>query len=323
MNRYPMTRLRRLRNKEAVRDLVGETTLSTKDLIYPIFVTYGQGVKKEIDPMPGIHQFSLDMLVTEVKDVQSLGIPAVLLFGIPSQKDDHGTEAYKADGIVQQAIRTIKQHTPELVVIGDICLCEFTSHGHCGVISDNQIDNDRTLELLGEMAVSQAKAGVDMVAPSAMMDGQVAAIRSALDKNKHTTLPIMSYSAKYSSSFYGPFRIAAESTPSYGDRKSYQMDSRNSREAMREIEQDLNEGADIIMVKPALSYLDIVATAKTKFTSPIAVYNVSGEYSMVKAAAEQEWIDEESVILEILTSIKRAGADMIITYHAKEIAEKL
>ena len=206
------------------------------------------------------------MLVTEVKDVQSLGIPAVLLFGIPSQKDDHGTEAYKADGIVQQAIRTIKQHTPELVVIGDICLCEFTSHGHCGVISDNQIDNDRTLELLGEMAVSQAKAGVDMVAPSAMMDGQVAAIRSALDKNKHTTLPIMSYSAKYSSSFYGPFRIAAESTPSYGDRKSYQMDSRNSREAMREIEQDLNEGADIIMVKPALSYLDIVATAKTKFS---------------------------------------------------------
>ena len=300
-----------------------ETRLSISDFIYPIFVTHGRDVRNEIDPMPGIFQLSLDHVITEVGEVAELGIPAVLLFGIPAKKDDVGSEAYEPNGIVQEAIRVIKQTTPELMVIGDVCLCEYTAHGHCGVIVDGKVDNDQTLELLAETAVCQAKAGADMVAPSAMMDGQVGAIRQALDDNGYTDTPIMAYSAKYASAFYGPFRVAAGSTPQFGDRRGYQMDPANVQLAMREIAQDIDEGADIVMVKPALSYLDVLATAKKKFGYPMAAYNVSGEYSMVKAAAENEWIDGQRVAMEILTSIKRAGADMIISYHAKELARWL
>jgi len=273
--------------------------------------------------MPGIYQLSLDHLITEVGEVDSLGIPAVLLFGIPEKKDAEGTEAYETNGILQEAIRVIKQTTPELLVIGDVCLCEYTDHGHCGVIENETVDNDKTLELLAKMAVCQADAGADIVAPSAMMDGQVGAIRAALDSNGYENLPIMAYSAKYASGFYGPFRVAADSTPQFGDRNGYQMDPANVQQAMREIEQDIEEGADIVMVKPALSYLDVIATAKKKFGYPMAAYNVSGEYSMVKAAAENEWIDGQRITMEILTSIKRAGADMIISYHAKEMARWL
>ena len=323
MSSFPRVRLRRLRGSAALRGLVRETRLSASDFIYPIFVTHGRDVRKEIDPMPGIYQLSLDHLITEVGEVESLGIPAVLLFGIPEKKDAEGTEAYETNGILQEAIRVIKQTTPDLMVIGDVCLCEYTDHGHCGVIKNETVDNDKTLELLAKMAVCQADAGVDIVAPSAMMDGQVGAIRAALDSNGYENLPIMAYSAKYASGFYGPFRVAADSTPQFGDRNGYQMDPANVQQAMREIEQDIEEGADIVMVKPALSYLDVIATAKKKFGYPMAAYNVSGEYSMVKAAAENEWIDGQRITMEILTSIKRAGADMIISYHAKEMARWL
>ena len=323
MSSFPQVRMRRLRESPVIRQMTQETRLSVSDFIYPIFVTHGREVRKEIEPMPGMYQLSLDHLLSEVGEVESLGIPAVLLFGIPAKKDAVGTEAYEPSGIVQEAIRVIKQAAPDMMVIGDVCLCEFTDHGHCGVIKDDRVDNDKTLELLSKMALCQADAGVDMVAPSAMMDGQVGAVREALDGGGYENLPIMAYSAKYASAFYGPFRVAAESSPQMGDRKGYQMDPANTQQALREIQQDIDEGADIVMVKPALSYLDVISAAKRTFGFPLAAYNVSGEYAMVKAAAENEWIDGQQITMEILTSIKRAGADMIISYHAKEVARWL
>ena len=323
MSSFPTTRLRRLREHEGLRRMLSETSLSPSDLVYPIFVTHGRDVRHEIAPMPGIFQLSLDHLIREVGEVAGLGIPAVLLFGIPAGKDAEGTEAYESSGIVQEAIRVIKQTTPDLLVITDVCLCEYTDHGHCGVVVDGRIDNDRTLELLAETAVCQARAGADVVAPSAMMDGQVKAIRAALDSEGLEGTPIMSYSAKFASAFYGPFRVAAESAPRFGDRATYQLDPAASSQAMREIRQDITEGADIVMVKPALAYLDVLAEAKQTFGHPIAAYNVSGEYAMVKAATEHEWIDGRRVTLEVLASIKRAGADFILSYHAKEVARWL
>ena len=321
MSNFPVTRMRRLRTTGGIRRLVQETRLSASDFIYPIFVTQERNTRREIGPMPGMFQHSLDTLPSEVESAADLGIPAVLVFGIPSIKDDEGSGAYARNGVVQEAIRVINRTRPDLVVVGDVCMCEYTSHGHCGVLSsDGGVDNDRTLELLGKTAVRQADAGVDIVAPSAMMDGQVAAIRSALDDAGHDAVPIMAYSAKYASSFYGPFRTAAESTPRMGDRRGYQMDPPNVNESMREIEQDLREGADAVMVKPALAYLDVIAKAKQRFDAPLAAYNVSGEYAMVKAAAANGWIDERRIVLEVLTGIKRAGADMIISYHAKDAA---
>ena len=315
--------MRRLRQGGAIRRMVQETRLSPGDFIYPVFVTHGRDVRNEIGPMPGIHQLSLDHLITEVGQANDLGIPAVLLFGIPAKKDPLGREAYEPAGIVQEAIRIVKETAPEMAVITDVCLCEYTDHGHCGIVDGDRIDNDRSLEMLSRAAVCQAKAGADIVAPSAMMDGQVSAIRSALDDEGYRDTPIMGYSAKYASAFYGPFRVAAESAPQFGDRRGYQMDGANVRQALREIETDIEEGADIVMVKPALAYLDVLAEARGRFTTPMAAYNVSGEFSMVKAAAENEWIDERRVALEILTSIKRAGADMIITYHAMDAARWL
>ena len=323
MSRFPQVRMRRMRESPILRHLAQETSISISDFIYPIFVTHGRGVRNAIDPMPGMYQLSLDNLIPEIDEVVSLGIGAVLLFGIPEKKDPEGTEAYEPSGIVQEAIRVIKQTAPQMLVITDVCLDEFTDHGHCGIIRDGRVDNDATLELLARMAVCQAEAGADVVAPSAMMDGQVAAIRAGLDDSGLDHLPIMAYSAKYASSFYGPFRVAADSAPQFGDRRGYQMDIANSREAMREIQMDIDEGADIIMVKPALSYLDVIARARESFGYPMAAYNVSGEYAMVKAATENEWIDGRRITLEILTSIKRAGADMIISYHAKEAARWL
>jgi len=306
-----------------MRSIARETRLSASDFIYPLFVTHGRNVQAAIEPMPDMYQFSLDRLILEIGAVVELGIPAVLLFGIPRRKDAVGSEAYEPSGIVQEAIRVIKQAAPELLVISDVCLCDYTDHGHCGVVSNGILDNDRSLELLAKTAVCQAEAGADMVGPSAMMDGQVGAIRSALDSAGYSDTPIMSYSAKYSSGFYGPFRVAAESAPQFGDRRGYQMDPPNAREALREIEMDISEGADIVMVKPALAYLDIIARARQAFSLPIAAYNVSGEYAMVKAAAQNEWLDGRRITIEILTAIKRAGADMIISYHSKEIAEWL
>ena len=303
--------------------MVQETRLSVSDFVYPMFVTHGRNVKNEIEPMPGIYQLSLDNLMSEVGEVSELGIPAVLLFGIPAKKDALGTEAYEARGIIQEAIRVIKQTVPDLMVITDVCLCDYTDHGHCGVIADGKVENDSTLELLARAAVGHAEAGADMVAPSAMMDGQVAAIRDALDSGGFEQTPIMAYSAKYASAFYGPFRVAAQSTPQFGDRKGYQMDPASIKQAMREISQDIDEGADLVMVKPALAFLDVLSAARDTFGHPIAAYNVSGEYAMVKAAAGNEWIDGRRVTTEILTSIKRAGADVIISYHAKEIARWL
>jgi porphobilinogen synthase len=300
-----------------------ETRLSMGDFIYPLFVTHGRNVRTEIKPMPGMYQISLDHLISESESVAEMGIPAVLLFGIPESKDAEGTEACEANGIIQEAIRVIKQSAPELMVVTDVCLCEYTDHGHCGVIVDGRIDNDRTLELLADQAVSHAESGADMIAPSAMMDGQVGAIRGRLDAKGFSDTPIMAYSAKYASAFYGPFRTAAGSTPQFGDRRGYQMDPPNAREALREIEQDIAEGADIVMVKPALAYLDVIARARQAFDHPIAAYNVSGEYAMVKAAVQNEWLDERRVTVEILTAIKRAGADIIISYHAKEVAQWL
>lgn len=320
---FPRVRLRRLRDNAGIRQMVQETRLSASDFIYPLFVTHGRDVRAEIPPMPGIHQLSLDQLIQEVGEVSDLGIKSVLLFGIPASKDAEGTEAYAPSGIIQEAIRVIKQALPDMLVITDVCLCEFTDHGHCGIIKDGRIDNDSTLDLLAQMAVRQAEAGADMVAPSAMMDGQVQAIRAALDEAGFEDKPIMAYSAKYASGFYGPFRVAADSAPQFGDRSGYQMDPPDIRQALREIELDIEEGADIVMVKPALAYLDVISAARDRFDYPLAAYNVSGEYSMVKAAGENEWIDAPRVTMEILTAIKRAGADMLISYHAKEVARWL
>ncbi|MEK6743622.1 MAG: porphobilinogen synthase [Nitrospirota bacterium] len=320
---FPQYRPRRLRASETIRRMVRETTLSPDNFIYPMFVTHGKGVRKEISSMPGNYQQSIDNLVKDCEEVHGLGIPAVILFGIPEHKDELGTEAYSDQGIVQHAIKAIKNKLPDLLVITDVCMCEYTSHGHCGVIKNGHVQNDATLELLAKEALSHAKAGADMVAPSDMMDGRVGAIREALDDSGFADTPIMAYAAKYASGFYGPFREAAESTPQFGDRRSYQMDPANGREALREVELDIEEGADIVMVKPALSYLDIISRVKQEFDMPVAAYNVSGEYSMVKAAAMLGWIDGERVMMEILTSIRRAGADMILTYHAKEAAKLL
>ena len=320
---FPQVRLRRLRRTETLQQMVRETRLEIGNLIYPLFVTYGKDIRQAIEAMPGIPRFSVDKLGEEVEEVTSLGIPAVLLFGLPEAKDEMGSGAYDPKGVVQRAVKAIKEARPELVVIADVCLCEYTSHGHCGVVVDGEVDNDKTLELLARTALSLAEAGADIVAPSAMMDGMVAAIRAKLDENGYERIPIMSYAAKYASAFYGPFREAVECAPQFGDRRSYQMDPPNAREALLEVEQDIQEGADIIMVKPALAYLDIISKVRAAFNHPLAAYNVSGEYSMVKAAAQNGWIDEKKVVLEILTAIKRAGADMIITYHAKEVARWL
>ena len=303
--------------------MIRETILHIEELIYPIFVTYGRDKREEISAMPGCYRFSIDNITREVREAAELGIPAIILFGIPDKKDEIGSEAYNPKGVVQEAIRAIKAEVPKIVVITDVCIDEYTSHGHCGVVRDGEIDNDATLELLAQMALSHAQAGADIVAPSDMMDGRVKAIRKVLDEHGFQHTPIMSYAAKYASSFYGPFREAADSIPKFGDRKSYQMDIANSREAMREIRLDIEEGADIIMVKPALPYLDIIWQARQKFDLPIAAYNVSGEYAMIKAAASQGWLDEERVILEALTCIKRAGADLILTYFAKDVARLL
>ena len=318
MATFPQLRLRRLRRSEAIRGMVRETRLAPSDFVYPLFVTHGRDVKAPIEPMPGCYQLSLDHLLAEVTEVAELGIPGVLLFGLPAHKDAVGSEAYGDHGIIQEAARVIKQAVPELVVITDVCLCEYTDHGHCGVLQGDHVDNDKTLDLLARTALSHVEAGVDIVAPSAMMDGQVAAIRQVLDGAGHTDAPIMAYAAKYASAFFGPFRVAAESTPQFGDRQDYQMDPANARMALREVEQDIQEGADIVMVKPALPYLDVIARVKERFDYPVAAYNVSGEYSMVKAAAANEWLDERRATLEVLTAIKRAGADLIMTYHAKD-----
>ncbi|RMG01866.1 MAG: porphobilinogen synthase [Nitrospirae bacterium] len=320
---FPLHRPRRLRKTETLRRMVRETVLRVDDLIYPMFVTYGRGVRKPIGSMPGCYQESVDNIVKSAKEIESLGIPAIILFGIPEHKDEVGSGAYDPHGVVQEAIKAIKDATSSLLVITDVCMCEYTSHGHCGVISNGEVLNDPTLELLQKEAVSHAKAGADMVAPSDMMDGRVQAIREALDEEGFSDIPIMSYAAKYASAFYGPFREAAESAPQFGDRRSYQMDPPNRREALKEVALDIEEGADIVMVKPALSYLDIISDVKETFDLPVAAYNVSGEYSLVKAAAELGWIDHDRVMMEILTSIKRAGADMILTYFAPEAAKIL
>lgn len=321
--RFPETRLRRLRRNEALRSLVRENTLSVEDLINPIFVVPGKKVRNEIPSMPGIYHFSLDVLVEEIKEVQALGIPAVILFGIPETKDAVGSSAYAADGIIQRAVRKIKETAPELLVITDVCLCEYTSHGHCGLIQGETVLNDATLPLLAKTALSHVHAGADMVAPSDMMDGRVGAIRTLLDQEGYIEVGIMAYSAKYASAYYGPFRDAADSAPQFGDRRSYQMDPANSLEAIRETKLDIQEGADVVMVKPALPYLDIVAKVKETFKMPTCVYNVSGEYSMVKSAAAAGYIEEKRIVLETLLGMKRAGADMIITYHAKDAARWL
>jgi porphobilinogen synthase len=320
---FPEYRARRLRKNENFRRLIRETKLSIDDLIYPLFAVTGKSVKKPITSMPGQFQLSVDYIAKEAQKANELGIPAVLLFGIPAKKDEMATGAFAKDGIIQQAVKRIKNEVPDILVITDVCLCEYTSHGHCGMLEKDNVQNDETLEVLTETALSHARAGADMVAPSAMMDGQVAAIREALDENSFEDIPIMAYAAKYSSSFYGPFREAAESTPQFGDRKAYQMDPANADEAIREISLDVGEGADIIMVKPALAYLDIICRAKQEFDLPIAAYNVSGEYSMIKAAAQLGWLDEEKAMIESLTAIKRAGADIIITYFAPEVAKLL
>ena len=303
--------------------MVRETSLSPDNFIYPIFVTFGKGVKKEISSMPGCFQESVDEVVKNAKEVYSLGIPSVLLFGIPEYKDEIGSSAYDDHGVVQDAIRAIKDAVPELFVITDVCMCEYTSHGHCGIVKNGEVQNDPTLEILSKEALSQVEAGADMVAPSDMMDGRVEAIRSALDEEGFSEIPIMSYAAKYASAFYGPFREAADSAPQFGDRRSYQMDPANRREAVKEVALDIEEGADIVMVKPALAYLDIISDVKDAFDVPVAAYNVSGEYSLVKAAGKLGWINEQGVMLEMLTSIKRAGADLILTYFAKAAAKLL
>jgi porphobilinogen synthase len=318
------TRFRRLRRSETLRRLVAETRLDPRDFVYPLFVTHGRDVRNEIASMPEQFQLSLDQLPGEARELRSLGIPAVLLFGLPASKDPLGHEAYAVDGIVQAAARVLKDADQDLVVICDVCLCEYTDHGHCGIVTPSgEIENDATLELLARTAVSQAEAGADIVAPSDMMDGHTSAIRAALDEGGLASTPIMAYAAKYASAFYGPFRVAAESAPQFGDRRSYQMDPPNAREALREIAAEIEEGADIVMVKPALPYLDVLSQARQLTGLPLAAYNVSGEYSMIKAAAKNGWIDGKTATLELLTGIKRAGADIIITYHAKEVARWL
>ena len=318
-----MYRTRRLRKTENIRRLVRETSLSVDDLIYPLFIEEGENIETEIESMPGIKRYSLDRISKELDEIVALNIPAVLLFGIPSTKDDEGTETWNDNGIIQEAIRFIKKNYPDLYVITDVCFCEYTSHGHCGIINDGDVDNDATLVNIAKQVISHAKAGVDMVAPSGMMDGTIAMIRESLDNSGFVNLPIMGYSVKYASAFYGPFRDAADSAPSFGDRRTYQMDPSNRDEAFREATFDDQEGADILMVKPALAYLDIIRDLKNNFDRPIACYNVSGEYSMIKAAAEKGWIDGEKVMMESLLSMKRAGADIISTYFAKEVAKIL
>jgi porphobilinogen synthase len=313
-------RHRRLRSHAGVRKMVRETSLSVDDLIYPLFVVEGKNHKSEISSMPGVYHFSLDLLAAEIKEIHALGIPSVILFGVPEHKDSIGSEAYAAEGLVQQATRLVKEIAPELVVIADTCLCQYTDHGHCGVVKEGKVLNDPSLELLVKTAVSQAKAGADIIAPSNMMDGFVYAIREGLDEAGYEDIPIMSYAVKYSSSFYGPFRDAAHSTPQFGDRRTYQMDPANRLEALREAQADIEQGADMLMVKPAMAYMDIIREVRDQFNYPVVAYNVSGEYSMVKAAAQNGWIDEQKVVLELLMGFKRAGADMILTYHAKDVA---
>ncbi|MFH1015276.1 MAG: porphobilinogen synthase [Nitrospirota bacterium] len=320
---FPLHRPRRIRKNEVIRRMVRETSLSPDDFIYPLFVTYGKNIRREIKPMPGYFQESVDKIVKHAKEVYSLGMPAVILFGIPEHKDETGSGAYDPHGVVQKAIKAIKNKVPGLYVITDVCMCEYTSHGHCGIIEKGIVKNDATLELLAKEAVSHARAGADMVAPSDMMDGRVKAIRIALDSEGFSEMAIMSYAAKYASAFYGPFREAAESTPKFGDRRSYQMDPANRREALKEAALDIEEGADIVMVKPALAYLDIISDVKNSFDVPVAAYNVSGEYSLIKAGAKLGWIDEKRVMMEVLISIKRAGADLILTYFAKEATKIL
>jgi len=323
MARFPIYRPRRLRRSDALRRMVRETRLSSDELIAPLFVVHGKGVRNEVASMPGVAQLSVDLLIKEVQELANVGVPSVLLFGIPARKDERGSEAYAADGIVQQAVRAIKDQRPELAVITDVCLCEFTSHGHCGLVERGEVLNDPSLELLAQAALSHAQAGADVVAPSDMMDGRVGAIRCALDGAGYEQIPILSYAAKYASSFYGPFRDAAQSTPQFGDRRDYQMDPANAEEALREVELDIDEGADAVMVKPALPYLDIIRRVKERFNRPVAAYQVSGEYAMLKAAGRLGWLDEERAMLESLTGIKRAGADLIITYFARPAATLL
>jgi len=318
---FPEYRARRLRRSETLRRMVRETHLRPEDFIYPMFSAFGKGIKKEIVSMPGIYQQSIEHIVAEAREVKELGIPAVILFGIPEAKDPLGQDAYSETGIIQETIRAIKAAVPELLVITDVCMCEYTDHGHCGVIKDSDVDNDATLQLLAAEALSHARAGADIVAPSDMMDGRVAAIREILDANNFSHIPVMSYAVKYASAYYGPFRDAAESTPQFGDRRSYQMDPANRIEAFREADLDVQECADVLMVKPALAYLDILRDLKERYNLPLVAYNVSGEYSMIKAAAAKGWIDHDRVMLETLLGMKRAGADLIITYHAKEAAK--
>lgn len=326
---FPITRHRRLRGSAAIRNLVRETVLTVNDLVYPIFVTHGSGIKEEISSMPGVYHYSMDKLEEELAEIKALGIQAILLFGVPEHKDEAGTSAIDENGIVQVATRYIKKHYPELLIIADTCLCQFMSHGHCGIVqhiegcSDAIIANDESLTLLVNAAVSQARAGADIIAPSNMMDGFVHAIRDGLDDAGFDHVPILSYSVKYASAFYGPFREAAHSAPQFGDRKTYQMDPANVREALREAESDVVEGADMLMVKPALAYMDVIRALKEQFDLPVAAYNVSGEYSLVKAAAEKGWIDEKAIVLEMLVGMKRAGADILITYFAKDVARWL
>ena len=320
---FPTIRLRRLRRTESLRRLARETELAAADLIYPLFVCPGKGVRKEISSMPGNYQLSPDQLVEECREAADLGILGVILFGIPSRKDEKGSEGYDPEGIVQTAVRQVKEACPNLLVITDVCLCEYTSHGHCGLVRGEEILNDPTLELLAKQALSHADAGADIVAPSDMMDGRIGVIREALDDSSFQDTPILSYAAKYASSFYGPFRDAAESAPKFGDRRSYQMDPANSDEALREVKLDLDEGADIVMVKPALPYLDVVCRVKQTFQVPVAAYQVSGEFALIKAAGANGWIDEDRMVMESLTAIKRAGADVILTYFAKDVARRL
>jgi porphobilinogen synthase len=317
---YPVYRPRRLRESPLMRKMVRETVLRTDDLMYPLFTVHGRGIREPIASMPGQFRLSIDELLKECKDAASMGIPAVLLFGIPRDKDPRGSEAYAEDGIIQQAVRAVKDTIPDLLVVTDVCLCEYTSHGHCGVVEDGRIKNDPSLELIARTALSHVEAGADVVAPSDMMDGRVAAIREALDESAYQETPIIAYSAKYASAFYGPFRDAAGSTPQFGDRRTYQMDPANGVEALREVALDVDEGADIVMVKPALAYLDIVSRVKAEFGLPVAAYSVSGEYAMIRAAGQLGWIDEERVMMEALTGIRRAGADIVITYFAKDAA---
>src|SRR5574342_786097 len=320
---HSLYRPRRLRESPLIRRMVRETRLGVDNFILPLFAVHGRNVREPIGSMPGVTRLSLDELAKEAKDAASMGIPAILLFGVPASKDPRGSEAYAEDGIVQQAVRAVKETIPDLLVVTDVCLCEYTSHGHCGVVEDGRVKNDPTLDLLARTAVSHVEAGADMVAPSDMMDGRVAAIREALDEAGYQEAPIMAYSAKYASAFYGPFREAVDSTPQFGDRRSYQMDPANSIEAMREVALDVDEGADIVMVKPALPYLDVISRVKQEFGLPLAAYSVSGEYAMIKAAARLGWLDEERVVMESLTAIRRAGADLVVTYLAKEAARLL